>query len=238
MITSLGAVLLTMISMGAAQAAPITTMTVDGITVSIHSPGTSGIESIGLSFDSTSKTISIQETWTSTVASYLEISGLAQGENYTIIKEITNNTGVEWTSLANELLDPATGFDNDSKDGVANFPVPSGFSASSDWDGLSFAQSGTIPRISSIFDTVVADESVHERDFLDYISTTGASLGTNEMGTVQFGLRDWNPAGNQIFLLAQRPNERSIPEPATLALMGLGLAGIGIGRRRQRKKSL
>ncbi len=238
--TSFGAIVLTMISIGTAQA-----VTVDGITVNIYNPGTSGIASIDLAVATDTnghKTLTIQETWTSIATSYLAISGLTHSKNYTVIKEIINNTGVEWTSLANELLDPATGFDNDSGDGTANFPVPTGYSASSG-DGLSFAQSPTgtsVPRISSIFDLVIAQESAAiGRDFLDYINTTGPLFSIGATETVQFGLLDYNPAGNQTFLLAGRPNERSIPEPATLVLMlmGLGLAGMGIGRRQHKKQS-
>ena len=56
--------------------------------------------------------------------------------------------------------------------------------------------------------------------------------GAGGEDTVSFGLTDYS--NNQPFLLAQRPNEftePAIPEPTTMLLMGLGLAGVALRKR-------
>ena len=71
------------------------------------------------------------------------ISGLDAGVSYTVVKQITNNSGITWVRLANELLDPA-GDQEDIDNDPQPYPafVPAGFSTSNDLDGLSFDQGG------------------------------------------------------------------------------------------------
>jgi len=196
-------------------------------TVALHSSNV-GISSISVSVVGT--LITIDETWTSTGIGSLVISGLDASVNYQVVKNITNLTGVDWTALANELLDPA-GNANDASDQPNEAFVPAGFSHSNDRDGLSFAQ-GSIGEIrdSTVFATVVADE-LATVDFLDYFGGTLISGGT---GTVRFSIRDnlGDPGDNQPFLLVQRPNERTdVPTPAALGLFGLGLMFVATRRR-------
>ena len=194
---------------------------VAGAVTVVQYPGTS----LGaFSFSVSGTTITINETWTNTNNVFLQFSGLETGVSYTVIKRIINNSGATWTSLANELLDP--GLDNDDPTPQPNF-IPVGYSTSSDADGLSFAQGSGIPRTSSAFPTVIADELSDSRDFLDFTGGTVAS--GSPVFTVQFGLRD--NANNQPFLLSQRVNVRSVtpgvPEPATWAMMIVGFGMVG-----------
>ena len=201
--------------------------------VSIHSSN-QGIGSITV--DVVGNTITIDEIWTSATPGFLEISGLDSNTNYTIVKEITNNTGVEWTSLANELLDPA-GDQNDLDRDVLPYPgfVPTGFTTSNDFDGLSFSQGSGLPRTSVIFPDLIVDEFSDVRDFIDFL---GATLPDGGSDTITFGIRD-NSGVNQPFLLSQRPNVLStvVPEPSTYALFALGLGALGIGHRRKLRKT-
>jgi len=179
------------------------------------------------------QTITIEETWTSAGPGFLRISGLTVDVPYTVQKIIHNNSGVAWTRLANELLDPA-GQANDNLDPQPSPAfVPAGFTTSNDNDGLSFDQFGAQPRTSTVFGSVLADEFTDVRDFLDFFNGTLANGATDNFMT--FGLID--RSSNQPFLLSQRPNAFSrVPEPGVFLLMGTGFAGVAflVWRRRRR----
>ena len=205
-------------AVGAASAVPVS---------SLH-PNNVGISSFGFSFDAGTNTITLRETWTGTGPGIVQITGLENTVQYTVVKIITNSSGTHWTSFAQELLDPA-GFADDTDDPAPAF-APPGFTSSNDTDGLSFAQGSGIPRTSIAFGSTAADE-LGGRDFLDFF---GGTLLAGGVDTMNFGLSDNNGVGsgvcvgvvcpNQPFLLVQRPNALSVvPQPSTLVLLGAGL---------------
>jgi hypothetical protein len=188
-----------------------------------------GIGSINVSVNGT--VITIEETWTSAAPGFLRIDGLDQDVPYTIRKIIHNQSGVAWSRLANELLDPA-GQPNDNLD-PRPYPsfVPAGFTTSNDADGLSFDQFGSQPRTSSVFASVFADEFTDVRDFLDFFNGVLDNGATDNFMT--YGLIDKDT--NQPFLLSQRPNAFSrVPEVGVVTIMGVGLLGLASGLWRRR----
>ena len=211
-----GAILLA--AVGVANAVPVG---------SLH-PNNVGISSFGFSFDAGTNTITLRETWTGTGPGVVQITGLENTVQYTVVKIITNSSGIHWTSFAQELLDPE-GFADGTDDPAPAF-APPGFTSSKDTDGLSFAQGSGIPRTSIAFGSTAADE-LGGRDFLDFF---GGTLLAGGVDTMNFGLSDNNGVGsgvcvgdvcpNQPFLLVQRPNALSVvPQPSTLVLLGAGL---------------
>lgn len=161
----------------------------------------------------------------------ISVTGLTGQSNY-LVELLVFGASSAWNTLRLEVLDPLA----DGDDGLDIVPyhemVPGGFSTSHDSDGFSFAQDAGLERSAAFAGgsaTVSADERTNKGDVLTFTGVAGAA---GEL-RVKFGLRDY--AGGRDFLVHfSAEDSLATPEPASMLLIGTGLAGLAAMRRRRR----
>jgi hypothetical protein len=154
------------------------------------------------------------------------IDGLRAGSDYTVTLAIAG--GSNWDTLRAEVLDPLDGDDALDPASQPSY-VPDGYSTSNNADGFSFAQDSNLERSATFAGgsaIVIADENTHRGDLLSFV---GLGTGTAVM---TFGLRDRLGDRNFLLRINADPNQSAVPEPASMLLMGTGLAAL-VARRRK-----